>query len=210
MYRKHAYKWLLAATVLIAWILQGCNGCNGTNERREDNGAAIDTVIDFERDTLNTWTEQRLIKWKGWVDSSLARVFNSDSLQKTVTDTLSAEQSTVMDTTLFRDFSPYFVYSPDSSLALDMYSYGNFLHKTKSGKSVLENGEPDTEVAVVNVQTKKRERILFAGPGTVIKEAVWINKHTVLIAGGTYNEHDQLIPAIWKYDTNTRQLDNYE
>lgn len=125
-------------------------------------------------------------------------------------DTIAPADSIIMEEDRFEQFKPFFVYSPDSSQVVDLVSYGNFLHKGKNGKVVLEAGEPDTEVAIVNVQTKKRERILFAGPSTVVKEAVWINDHTVLIAGGTYDDQNRLLPVIWKYDTVNKLLENWE
>jgi hypothetical protein len=203
------------AVVFVTWLLQGCNGCNNNNDNKQPGALTRDSVqvnipAPSEKDTLKSWTELRLINWKGWIDSSTAGAFGPDSLERTTVDTIDALDSSTMEEDKFQQFSAFFVYSPDSSQVVDMVSYGNFLHKGRNGKVVLEAGEPDTEVAIVNVQTKKRERILFTGPSTIIKEAVWINDHTILIAGGTYDEQDKLLPVIWKFDTVTRLLENWE
>jgi len=202
----------LAAAVIVTWLLQGCNGCNRSKAPASLPADTLVTIPDTltAKDTLMNWAEQRLIQWKGWVDSSLAGGFGTDSLERTAVDTLGDIDTTSMEVARFEQFRQFFVYSPDSSQVIDMVSYGNFLHKGTNGNVVLESGEPDTEVAIVNVQTKKRERILFTGPSTVVKQAVWVNDHTVLIAGGTYDENDQLQPAIWKYDTQNKLLENWE
>lgn len=211
-HRNHAL--YIAAVLLVACILQGCNGCNNS-KTKETQELPEDSVHETPhtptaKDTLASWTEQRLIQWKGWIDSSTAGQFGTNNLERTTVDTIAATDSISMEEDRFEQFKPFFVYSPDSSQVVDMVSYGNFLHKGRNGKVVLEAGEPDTEVAIVNVQTKKRERVLFAGPSTVVKQAVWIDDHTVLIAGGTYDEQNRLQPVIWKYDTVNKQLENWQ
>ena len=211
--RNHAF-YIITAILFVAWILQGCNGCNnktkGTSQREENPPVKPTTPAPTAQDTLKTWAEQRLIQWKGWIDSSTAGRFAGNNLERTMVDTIAPADSIHMEEERFEQFKPFFVYSPDSSQVLDMVSYGNFLHKTKSGKVVLEAGEPDIEVAIVNVQTKNRERILFAGPSTVVKQAVWIDDHTVLIAGGMYDDQNRLLPVIWKYNTVSKLLENWE
>lgn len=211
-HRNHAL--YIAAVLLVACILQGCNGCNNS-KTKDTQQVPEDSIqetphIPTAKDTLASWTEQRLIQWKGWIDSSTAGEFGTNNLERTTVDTIAATDSITMEEDRFEQFKAFFVYSPDSSQVVDMVSYGNFLHKGKNGKVVLEAGEPDTEVAIVNVQTKKRERVLFAGPSTVVKQAVWIDDHTVLIAGGTYDEQNRLVPVIWKYDTVNKQLENWQ
>jgi len=210
-YIQHRYV-LVPAIIITIWLLQGCNGCNRTKTTPpvRDTVTTAETTIPTPKDTLKNWAEQRLIQWKGWIDSSMAGSFGTDSLERTTVDTLGSIDTTSMEVARFEQFRQFFVYSPDSSRVIDMVSYGNFLHQGTHGKVVLESGEPDTEVAIVNVQTKKRERILFTGPSTIIKQAVWIDDHTILIAGGTYNENEQLQPVIWKYDTHTKLLENWE
>lgn len=212
-YKRNHALYIIRAVLFVAWVLQGCNGCNSS--KTKDAQAPEDSVSNVPRtptakDTLASWTEQRLIQWKGWIDSGTAGQAGIDNLQRTTVDTIAALDSINMEEERFEQFKPFFVYSPDSSQVVDMVSYGNFLHRGKNGKVVLEAGEPDTEVAIVNVQTKNRERILFAGPSTVVKQAVWINDHTVLIAGGTYDEQNRLLPVIWKYDTVNKQLENWQ
>ncbi len=201
----------LVGLLAVVCLLQACNGCN-TNKTPATPPATDTTVLQIPtaNDTLRNWAEQRLIQWKGWIDSSLAGASATDSLVRTTVDTIAAVDTITMEADRFEEYKPFFVYSPDSTQVVDMVSYGSFIHKGHNGKMALEAGEADTEVALVNVNTKKRERILFAGPSTIIKQAVWINDHTVLIAGGTYDEHNQLQPVIWKYDTQQRLLENWE
>ncbi|WP_298737228.1 hypothetical protein [uncultured Chitinophaga sp.] len=204
----------ITIVLLVACILQGCNGCNSsktTDTQQVPGDSDQETPLTpADKDSLAFWTERKLIQWKSWIDSSTAGQVATDNLQRTTTDTLALADSLYMEEERFEQFKQFFVYSPDSSQVVDMVSYGNFLHQGRNGKVVLEAGEPDTEVSIVNVQTKKRERILFCGPSTVVKQAVWIDDHTILIAGGTYDEQDRLLPAIWKYDTQNKLLENWE
>lgn len=209
--RSHA-PYYITAVIFAAWLLQGCNSCNRPQPPSPpaEDSVQANTPAPTAKDTLKSWTDMKLMSWKSWVDSSTAGQFGPDSLERTTVDTIAITDSITMEEDRFEQFKQFFVYSPDSSQVVDLVSYGNFLHKGTNGKVVLEAGEPDTEVAIVNVQTKRRERILFAGPSTVVKEAVWINDHTILIAGGIYDTQNRLLPVIWKYDTVNKLLENWE
>ncbi|KAA2244996.1 hypothetical protein F0L74_03270 [Chitinophaga agrisoli] len=202
----------LVSLLVVICLLQACNGCN-TNKTPASPAADTTTTqipTPNANDTLRNWAEQRLIQWKGWIDSSMMGRSATDSLVRTNVDTIAALDTITMEADRFEEYKPFFVYSPDSTQVVDMVSYNTIIHKGRDGKIALEGGDPDMEVALVNVQTKKRERILFVGTTTMIIEAVWINNHTILIAGGIYDEHDQLHPVIWKYDTEQRLLENWE
>lgn len=188
--------------------LSACNGCNSNKQDNKEDTIAVNT--NQYRDTMKLWTEQRMIQWTGWLDSSMHQKFTFDSLEIAEADTLSEEISSIMPAKQFSDFSPYFIYSPDSSQVIDLLSYGNFLRKNKKGQIVLESGEPDTEVAIINVQTKKRERVLFAGPSTLIKEAIWVDNQTVLIGGAMYDENNVLVPVLWKYNVPNHTLESWQ
>lgn len=211
-YKRNHVLYTITTVLFVAWILQGCNGCNSKTKDIRLPEDSVQTVLrtPTAKDSLASWTEQRLIQWKGWIDSSTAGRFAANNLERTVVDTVAGADTIRMEKERFEQFKPFFVYSPDSSQVVDMVSYGNFLHEAKNGRVVLEAGEPDTEVAIVNVQTKARERVLFAGPSTIVKQAVWIDDHTVLIAGGMYDEQNRLLPVIWKYDTVNKLLENWE
>lgn len=205
---KKQFSFLFLIALAGIYGLSACNGCNTNKQDNKEDTVAVNT--NKYRDTVKLWTEQRMIQWTGWLDSSMHQKFTFDSLEIADADTLPAEISSIMPAKQFNDFNPYFIYSPDSSQVIDLLSYGNFLRKNKKGQTVLESGEPDTEVAIINVQTKKRERILFTGPSTLIKEAIWVDNQTVLIGGAMYDENNVLVPVLWKYSVLHHTLESWQ
>lgn len=207
-YRMHfkrliSYLWLLLPAAIL--ILPACNSCNRPSAGNE----TIPPAAAREENNIREWSGKHLVQWSGWLDSITGHRFTPDSLQHTLTDTLPRTDTFIMAADRFRDFQPFFVYSPDSTLILDMVSYGNILHRNKKGAAVLESGEPDTEVAIMDAVTRRRYRILFAGPSTVIRDASWLDNTTVLIGGGMYDEHNELQPILWKYNVKEHTLESW-
>ena len=88
------------------------------------------------------------------------------------------------------------VYSPDEKKVLDLGSYGTVISKTKNGKTRIQQGEADSEVAVIDIPRKKRRRVFFSGPGSLIEKGFWMNDSTVVLAGKSHEQNAE-IPMLW-------------
>ena len=96
----------------------------------------------------------------------------------------------------YKAYKQVLVFSPDSTKILDLGSYGAVLEKNTSGKSNIIQGEPDSEVAVLDRVKRQKRRIFFFGPGTSIEQGFWMNDNTIILAGKT-EEQDKQKPVIW-------------
>ena len=144
--------------------------------------------LDTFSSNLQPWLEQttrnaqvRLKDFKyaeNWVDDSL--VVTKQNFEK---DFLKAYESVL-------------VYSPDEKKVLDLGSYGSISSKSKTGKTRVQQGGPDTEVAVIDINSKKRRRIFFSGPGNSVEKGFWMNDSTVVLAGKSNAENAE-IPMLW-------------
>ena len=144
--------------------------------------------LDTFSSNLQPWLEQttrnaqvRLKNFKyaeNWVDDSL--VITKQNFEK---DFLKAYESVL-------------VYSPDEKKVLDLGSYGSISSKSKTGKTRIQQGGPDTEVAVIDINAKKRRRIFFSGPGNSVEKGFWMNDSTVVLAGKSNAENAE-IPMLW-------------
>ena len=144
--------------------------------------------LDTFSSNLQPWLEQttrnaqvRLKNFKyaeNWVDDSL--LITKQNFEK---DFLKAYESVL-------------VYSPDEKKVLDLGSYGSISSKSKTGKTRIQQGGPDTEVAVIDINAKKRRRIFFSGPGNSVEKGFWMNDSTVVLAGKSNAENAE-IPMLW-------------
>ena len=95
-----------------------------------------------------------------------------------------------------KTYESVLVYSPDKKKALDLGSYGTVITKDKKGQTKIEPGEPDVEVAVIDLQSKKRRRIFFSGPGSSVEKGFWMNDSTIVLAGKNQQQNVD-IPMLW-------------
>ena len=138
----------------------------------------------LEQTTKNAQVRLRDFKYAdNWVEDSL--VIRSQNLDK---DFLKAYESVL-------------VYSPDEKKVLDLGSYGTTIKKTSKGKTTIQGGEPDIEVAVIDLPAKKRRRIFFSGPGSLIEKGFWMNDSTVVLAGKSHEQNAE-IPMLWLITLN--------
>jgi hypothetical protein len=154
------------------------------------------------------------------LQSSFPQFFTYLSTQDTSFSIQNFEQneSMAMDSTKafpvdekqLQPFSDYLIYNTDSSLAIDLYSY-NYIPVRRNGRTVLEQGGPDTEIAVIDTKDSTRRRIFFSGPGVSIQQAKWQDKNTVFLAGVEEVSENALKPILWKINIphKTVQIINY-
>jgi hypothetical protein len=81
-----------------------------------------------------------------------------------------------------KPFYPLLALSPDSSLAIDGYSYNHMIETDSLGMPVILGGEADQEVSIVQTRTGVSRQIMFNGPGLTMEAAGWINPSSFLLA----------------------------
>ena len=115
--------------------------------------------------------------------------------------TIKNEEGLALDSNEFRQYRSYFLWNADSSYALDLVSY-NFLPVTKKGRTTMEEQGPDFETAIIDVNNRKRTRLLFFGSsGGSVLDARWLDNSNLVIAGAVdWESSDSLRPAAWKYN----------
>ena len=107
-------------------------------------------------------------------------------------------------------FSDYLIYNSDSSLALDLYS-NNYLLRKRDGREIMQRGEPDTEIVLVDSKKNTEQRLLFTGPSVSIMDAKWISLQELMIAGAEEIGNRRVKPVLWKVNLSdsTVQLFSY-
>lgn len=110
-------------------------------------------------------------------------------------------------------YKPFYKYSADSSIILDLISYNLPLEKNENNELVSYGGDIDSEVSVKDLKNNIWKRILFVGSFYIIEDGFWINKNQLLIVG-QFNDTDQekYKPSIWFVDlkANTIQIFEYQ
>ena len=83
-----------------------------------------------------------------------------------------------------KDFSDYrdkIYYSPNSSYALDLYSYNLILNK--KGAEIHAELDVDIQIYVIDIAHHQRYPILFLGPSSSIDDGCWLSDSTVVLVG---------------------------
>ncbi|HVW99642.1 MAG TPA: hypothetical protein VHA52_04250 [Candidatus Babeliaceae bacterium] len=132
--------------------------------------------------------------------------FSASRFSEATTDT--AVNRALPLTASLKSFYPYFIYNPDSSYAIDLYSY-NILFVKRKGKTVAEQGEPDTEVALIDFNRKTRKRIYFGGTSSAVLDAKWISKYRVLLLTGEVIGRTKFQPELLKYSVGDSTIQDF-
>jgi hypothetical protein len=81
------------------------------------------------------------------------------------------------DENSFRDL---LVYSPDSSMYLDLVSY-NYLKEKQDGKNILISGDPDQQVVLADTRNKMKKQLMYNGPSQLAEFAEWTSNSSFII-----------------------------
>jgi hypothetical protein len=107
-------------------------------------------------------------------------------------------------------FRPLIAYSPDSSLAIDSWSYNQFLERRNDGSLVMTGGEADQEVSLINFRNGVRRQLMFNGPMQVAETADWISNHAFVISLMTANDSGNTwIPEIYLFNLRDSTFTNF-
>lgn len=95
----------------------------------------------------------------------------------------------------------FFIYSPDSANCIDLDSYSLIVENDSKGYLVCTGNEVDSEVAMVDINGKRKIRIVFCGTDCWAEEAQWVRNDFFYILGFSKIEN-QYFPTIWTFEKN--------
>lgn len=79
-------------------------------------------------------------------------------------------------------YKSLFIFSPDHKKYLDLDSYNYLLSRNKQGRIVAETGDPEEEIAVVDIVLQQRVRLAYYTSSDLITEdACWVDTNKVAL-----------------------------
>lgn len=203
--------------VILLMVLAACNN-NTDKEAEVDTATAVvteDTSVTFTPvDTSSEFIETFSSNLKPWLErtrrQATIELNDFEYIDNWVVDSLVISEAQLTPD-FYKTFKPLLIFSPDSSKVLDMGSYGAMVSKNSKGQTTMVQGEPDSEIAVLDRLTRKRRRIFFFGPGSSVESGFWMNDSTIVLAGRT-EEQNTVKPVIWtvKLDGESNFYKRYE
>jgi hypothetical protein len=205
----------LAIFSLLALLFTGCKSGTDRTAKADSATPLPDTSssfipIDSSTEFLDTFSSNL----QPWLEQSIkkqgAHLNDFRYAENWVEDTLVVTKQN-LDHDFLKQYRSVLVYSPDEKKVIDMGSYGTVTGKTTNGQMSVRGGEPDTEIAVIDLDSKKRRRIFFSGPGNLIDKGFWMNDSTVLLAGKSHLQNAE-IPMLWMINlkNNSNEITRYE
>ncbi|HYK57046.1 MAG TPA: hypothetical protein VEV15_11300, partial [Flavisolibacter sp.] len=179
--------------------------CNNSADTKTNN--ADTAAVETEETSSVSVNEEfpRLFTYLQSQDSS----FSPDKFEGGEMDLKDSLPKAKIDTAQLRPFRPYLIYNRDSSMAIDLVSY-NYVISHKKGKTVIQQGGPDTEVALLDLKNNTRKRILFLGSAGTVLQAKWNDDNSIAIVGAEEVEGGKIKPSIWNYDWTTGKMELYQ
>jgi hypothetical protein len=116
------------------------------------------------------------------------------------------------DKGFYAAYGPFLKYSPDSSMFIDLDSYNIEIRKDNKGRFIGNELGPDCEVSLIDVEDRKKTRLVFFGPGSSIEDASWLDNNTLVLMGIQEKENDEngKTAALWRYHIPTHTFYMYE
>jgi hypothetical protein len=107
-------------------------------------------------------------------------------------------------------FNDYRIASPDGQRQLDIYCFEKKLKKAKNGKTSLAGTGKNAEVALLNSQADgNKTRLLHCDAHCHFDDAVWLDNHTIVVAGYSDEVDKKLRPMLWRIDLKNRSVWRY-
>lgn len=131
-----------------------------------------------------------------------------DTISATHPELLSADWHNPAE--MMEIYGDLFIYSPDSTMIIDLHSYSTVFEKTDDNSLIYLGSEPDIEVALVHLTDTSRLRILFCGPACVPEEAAWTRDSVIHVFGHADPDGQGYIPVIWSFDLKSGLLLHFQ
>ncbi len=187
-------------------ILLSCNSSTDKTTNTDTISSALPdtstvyTPVDSSTEFLDTFSANL----QPWLEQSVknpqVRLKDFKYAENWVEDSLITNTQN-LDREFLKTYQSVLVYSPNEKKVLDLGSYGTVARTNEKGEVSIEEGDADIEVAVVDLPSKKRRRIFFSGPGSLIEKGFWMNDSTVILAGKRHAENAE-IPMLWMITLN--------
>ncbi|NDK55820.1 hypothetical protein [Pontibacter fetidus] len=108
---------------------------------------------------------------------------------------------------VYRKHRKRFTPSPDKQKVLDIYTFNHTL--TAAGKHPITT-TPDSEAAIVDLETGERVRLMFCGNVCQYHAAWWRNPDEIVVVGLVRGfDHKNLYPAIWHINMYTQTIEQF-
>jgi hypothetical protein len=182
------------------------------------NGKEENPLSDSLQNVLNITTEDSLLLFDNaanvdWLQKAVPEVINNKPLalkEFWMADSfpLVAFKPTKK---FYADYSSVLRWSVDSSYIIDGGSYGGVVIRGADGKTRIEAGEPDTEVALIYPKTSQKTRLLFSGPGTELISYRWVDSTTAAIVMAFDEKGNREIDtSLWLIDVKAKYFRKYQ
>jgi hypothetical protein len=183
----------LLVFVMTAVVLAACSNDNNTESQAPEDSETYQEEATDNQAALVQQSFPELFAYIDRQDSS----FTPDQFSLNGENTIDSLPAAALEKDQLQPYKDMLVYSPDSTLAVDLFSY-NYIITQRNGKSSMEEAGPDTEIGLVDVKNNTRKRIFFSGPATMVYDAKWINNKELMLAGSEAVENNQLKPMVWR------------
>lgn len=173
---------------------------DSTGEEIVDSGSSLENIDTFSTTAFSSYAKKQSVSfdWSRfkmehfWVDSN------------------TLIQPYTPDKAFYEAYGRFIKYSPDSTMFIDLDSYNVGIKKDSKGKLHGTEFGPDSEVSLVNLQTKQKIRLMFMGPGGSVEDGLWLDKDNLALIGVEDNG-DSLgkVAAVWKINIPTKSYSLY-
>lgn len=204
--RQKSIRIILAAAVLIIVAITLLFVQHRMQRDREDGPVIIDPVVERklverERAILRTWIATAFPEWAAIWRSSDAR-YDPSALQR---DSIEA-----IDPVLVTGEDEVYIPLDDASLrALVSPDGTRYLEYTGDA----EEGEPDSELNLVDAVKSERLRLLFYGPSVRFDFAAWVDDDTVVVVGESSEDGEphagKVQPLVWIFHLSNQIVSTY-
>ena len=106
-------------------------------------------------------------------------------------------------------YNPYLKYSPDSSKAVDLYSYSYVLDYNSEGK-VIGFGDIDCQLAIIDLEKQKRIVLQTFGSAGQFQDSFWLNNDSIIVAWIGTSDGEFYEPFYSVIDLKTYLTHNYK
>lgn len=185
-----------SAIIILMLLFAACNnsGDENKNEMEPEEQEELNENTDAEKMRTVFSETYRLFTLQ---DST----FNASKFEYAGDDSVATPA--LSETKQLKEYYPYFIYNRDSTYAIDLYSY-NILLVKRNGKTIAQEGGPDTEVGLVDLKNKTRQRIYFGGSSSMVLDANWTSNTELFLLAGEIIGQNKFQPAIIKFNTENK------